>query len=443
MGPQSTIAPADRQRLLAGHDEFLFPCARPYYRSPLVLEEAQGVWVKDMEGREYLDLFAGILTTSIGHCHPAVTNAVTRQMAQIGHTSTLYVTRNQIDVASRIADLAPGALTRSFFTNSGTEAVETAVTLACIFTGRTEVIALKLGYHGRSMLATNLTAHAPWRPLPSSVAGIKHAMSPYPYRCPFRTPCDETCVDLFARDLEEVIETTTNGRPAALIAETIQGVGGFVVPPLGYFERVAEIIRGVGGLLIIDEVQAGWGRTGEHWFGIEHWGVEPDIMVTAKGVANGFPVGVTTTRSDVAESWTPKTISTFGGNPISMAAAAATLEVMTQEDTPARSAARGEQLGAALQGLAARHDWIGEARGMGLMWGLEIVDDRESKSPAPARALGLLEAAKEEGLLIGTGGLQGHVIRIGPSMLIEEDELDEGLTRLARACALVENRGAR
>jgi 4-aminobutyrate aminotransferase-like enzyme len=195
--------------------------------------------------------------------------------------------------------------------------------------------------------------------------------------------------------------------------------------------------------LIIDEVQAGWGRTGEHWFGIEHWGVEPDIMVTAKGVANGFPVGVTTTRSDVAESWTPKTISTFGGNPISMAAAAATLEVMTQEDTPARSAARGEQLGAALQGLAARHDWIGEARGMGLMWGLEIVDDRESKSPAPARALGLLEAAKEEGLLIGTGGLQGHVIRIGPSMLIEEDELDEGLTRLARACALVENRGAR
>ena len=443
MGPQSAIAPADRQRLLAGHDEFLFPCARPYYRSPLVLEEAQGVWVKDAEGREYLDLFAGILTTSIGHGHPAVIDAVTRQMARIGHTSTLYVTRNQIDVARRVADLAPGALTRSFFTNSGTEAVETAVTLACMFTGRSEVIALKLGYHGRSMLTTNLTAHAPWRPLPSSIAGIKHAMSPYPYRCPFKTPCDETCVELFARDLEDVIETTTNGRPAALIAETIQGVGGFVVPPPAYFQRAAEIIRRAGGLLIIDEVQAGWGRTGKHWFGIEHWGVEPDIMVMAKGVANGFPVGVTTTTDEIAESWTAKTISTFGGNPISMAAASATLEVMVREDTPRRSAVRGKQLGAALQELAARHEWIGEARGMGLMWALEIVADSESKNPDPSRAVALLEAAKEEGLLIGTGGLQGHVIRIGPSMLIEEDELGEGIARLGRACALIESGGAR
>jgi 4-aminobutyrate aminotransferase-like enzyme len=302
------------------------------------------------------------------------------------------------------------------------------------------VIALKLGYHGRSTLTTNLTAHAAWRPLPSSIAGIKHAMSPYPYRCPFKTPCDEACVDLFVRDVEEVIETTTNGRPAALIAETIQGVGGFVVPPPGYFGRVAEVIRRAGGLLIIDEVQAGWGRTGKHWFGIEHWGVEPDVMVMAKGVANGFPVGVTVTRDEIAESWTPKTISTFGGNPISMAAAAATLEVMTQEDTPTRSAVRGQQLGSALLELAARHDWIGEARGMGLMWGLEIVDDFESKRPDPSRAVALLEAAKEEGLLIGTGGLHGHVIRIGPSMLIEGDELGEGIARLERACALVEQR---
>jgi 4-aminobutyrate aminotransferase len=317
------------------------------------------------------------------------------------------------------------------------------VALACLHTGRSEVIALKLGYHGRSMLTTNLTAHAPWRPLPSSIAGIKHAMSPYPYRCPFKTPCDETCTELFARDLEHVIETTTNGRPAALIAETIQGVGGFVVPPPGYFQRVAEIIRNAGGLLISDEVQAGWGRTGKHWFGIEHWGVEPDIMVMAKGVANGFPVGVTTTRDEIAESWTAKSISTYGGNPVSMAATAATLDVMIEEDTPARCSARGEQLGAGLRDLAERYDWIGEARGMGLMWGLELVADPDSKKPDAARASALLEAAKNEGLLIGTGGLHGHVMRIGPSMLIEEDELGEGITRLQRACAIVEQGAAR
>ena len=437
MEPHSvaTSTVEEGQRALAGHDEYLFPCAKPLYRSPLVLEEGEGVWVRDSEGREYLDLFAGILTTSVGHCHPRVVQEVTEQMGRLGHTSTLYVTANQIEVARRIADIAPGSLTRSFFTNSGTEAVETAVVLASVFTGRTEVIALKLGYHGRSVLATNLTAHASWRPLASGIAGIKHAMSPYPYRCPFKSPCDETCVEAFARDLEEVILTTTNGRPAALIAETIQGVGGYVVPPPGYFQRAAEIIRSYGGLFISDEVQTGFGRTGDHWFGIEHWGVEPDIMVMAKGVANGFPVGVTTTRDEIAEAWTTKTISTFGGNPVSMAAAAATLDIMREEDVPARAADRGRELDSALRALEAEYDWIGEARGMGLMWGLEIVTDPQSKRPDPDRAVAILEAAKDEGLLVGLGGLHGHVIRIGPSLLITEDELAEGVERLARACA--------
>lgn len=423
------------QRVLAGHDEYLFPCAKPLYRSPLVLEEGQGVWVRDSEGGEYLDLFAGILTTSIGHCHPRVVQEVTEQMGRLGHTSTMYATANQVEVARRIADIAPGRLTRSFFTNSGTEAVETAIILASIFTGRTEIIALKLGYHGRSVLATNLTAHASWRPLASGIAGIKHAISPYPYRCPFKSPCDETCVEAFAHDLEEVILTTTNGRPAALIAETIQGVGGFVVPPPGYHQRAAEIIRSHGGLFISDEVQAGWGRTGDHWFGIEHWGVEPDIMVMAKGVANGFPVGVTTTRDEIAEAWTTKTISTYGGNSVSMAAAAATLDVMREEDTPRRATDRGRELGSALRALEAEYDWIGEARGMGLMWGLEIVTDGQSKKPDPGRTAALLEAAKDECLLVGSGGLYGNVIRMGPSMLITEDELAEAVERLARACA--------
>ena len=430
-------APSVRSLILADHERYLFPCVKPLYRNPIVLEQGEGVWVRSSDGAEYLDLFAGILTTSIGHCHPRVVGAVSKQLGRIGHTSTLYVTAEQVEAARRIAGIAPGRLECSFFTNSGTEAVETAIVLASVFTGRTEIIALRLGYHGRSVLGTNLTGHAPWRPLASGVAGIKHAISPYPYRCPFRRPCDGTCVDAYLEDLQQVIETTTSGRPAALIAEAIQGVGGYIVPPPGYFRRAAEVIRSHGGLFISDEVQTGFGRSGEHWFGIEHWGVEPDIMVMAKGVANGFPVGVTTTRREIAEAWTTKTISTFGGNAISMAAAVATLDVMREENVPMRSVDRGRQLGSALRALGAEHDWIGEARGMGLMWGIELVTDRESREPDAARATTLLEAAREEGLLVGLGGLHGNVVRIGPSMLITEDELAEAIRRFKRACGRV------
>jgi len=421
------------------HRQFLFPCGPPYYQDPLVLVRGEGTMVEDAEGRKYLDLFSGILTTSVGHCHPEVVERVRRQVGVLGHTSTLYLTENQIQVAEQMADLAPGGLTQSFFTNSGTEAVETAIMLACLATGSSEIIALRHAYSGRSFLTTNMTAHAPWRPLATSIPGIKHVMSPYPYRCPFGTPCDERCVDALARDLEEVIATTTNGKPAAFFAETIQGVGGYIVPPPGYFQRAAEIIRRYGGLFICDEVQTGFGRTGEKWFGIEHWKVEPDIMVMAKGIANGFPVGATLTRPEIAKAWTAKTISTFGGNPVSMAAASATLEVMTREGTPERSQVRGSQLRKGLEDLGDQHAWIGEVRGMGLMQALELVEDPVTKEANPSKAQALLEAAREEGVLLGLGGLQGHVIRLGPSMLISEEEVADGLERLGRACRVVDS----
>jgi 4-aminobutyrate aminotransferase len=237
-----------------------------------------------------------------------------------------------------------------------------------------------------------------------------------------------------------VIETSTSGQPAAFIAEPIQGVGGFIVPPRGYFQRAAEIIRRRGGLFIADEVQTGFGRTGGKWFGIEHWEVVPDIMTMAKGIANGFPVGAVISTDEIAASWTGKTISTYGGNPVAMAATEATLAVMEREDVPARSTVRGEQLRAGLDALFEQHEWIGEVRGMGLMQALEIVEDRHSKKPDSARAKRLLEAAKEEGLLIGLGGLYGQVIRLGPSMLIREAEVADGLERLGRACKQVDRR---
>ena len=426
-------------RETAGAQEsLLFPCVKPYYREPITIASASGVEVTDVRGRKYLDLFAGILTTSVGHCHPEVVRRVTEQVGVLGHTSTLYLTENQERVARILAEITPGKLRRSFFVNSGTEAVETAIMMACIYTGRSEVIALRHAYSGRSMLTTNITAHAAWRPLSSTAAGIKHALSPYPYRSPFGEQTEEQMAEAFARDLEEVIQTTTTGKPACLIAEPIQGVGGFIVPPAGYFQRAAEIIRRYGGLFVADEVQTGFGRTGDRWFGIEHWDVEPDIMTMAKGIANGFPVGATMTTDEIANAWTSKSLSTFGGNPISMAAAEATLEVMIREDVRSRSAARGAQLREGLEALATRHPWIGEVRGMGLMQALELVEDPSTKAPSPRRAGMLLEASKEEGLLIGLGGLHGQVIRLGPSMLIGEGEIEDGLARLGRACDAVQ-----
>ena len=424
--------------VLAAHREFLFPAVRPLYDQPLVLDEGAGVRVRDVEGREYLDFFGGILTTSVGHCHPEVVERVQAQVGRLGHISPLYVNEPQVDAARQLAEIAPGGLSQAFFTNSGTEAIETAIHMAFLHTGRSEIIGLRQAYHGRSFLATNVTAMGVWRPLASSFPGVKHAMTPYPYRCPFKQPCDESCGEAFARDLEDVICTTTNGRPAAFIAESILGVGGYIVPPPGYFARAAEIIRSYGGLFISDEVQSGFGRTGGRWFAIEHWGVEPDIMVMAKGIANGVPVGATITRPDIAVSWTPKTFSTFGGNPVSMAAACATLDVMVAEDVPSRAETRGTQLSRGLDELKDQYNWIGESRGMGLMQALEIVHDKHTKEPAPQTAKALLGAAREEGLLIGIGGLHGHVLRIGPSLLISEAEVAEGLDRLGRACERVE-----
>ena len=424
--------------IVAGQREVLLPAMLHMYSEPLALAEGKGVRVRDADGKEYLDLFSGILTTSLGHCHPRIIERVNEQMNRLGHVSTLYATEVQVEAARLLAEVAPGNLTRTFFTNSGTEAIETALMMACLHTGRSEIIALRMAYHGRSFMATNVTAHGSWRPLATRVAGIHHTLAPYSYRCPFKQPCDESCAEAFARDLDEVIATSTNGQPAAFIAETIMGVGGYVVPPPGYFQRVAEIIRGYGGLLIIDEVQAGFGRTGRHWFGIEHHGVLPDIMVMAKGIAGGFPVGATITTDEIAASWKGKTISTFGGNPICMAAMCATIEVMKEERVYANAQERGGELRAGLEALQKKHPWIGDVRGMGLMQAMEIVEDPQGKKPDPARTNALLEACRDEGLLLGQGGMWGHCVRIGPSLLITAQEIAEGVEKLGRACARVD-----
>ncbi len=295
---------------------------------------------------------------------------------------------------------------------------------------------MRHSYAGRSLTALSITGQQPWRVVPTQVAGVKHGLSPYCYRCPLGLEypsCGVKC----AQDLEELIRTETTGRPAAFIAEPIQGAGGFIVPPKEYFQIAVGIVRSHGGLFICDEVQTGWGRTGDHWCGIEHWGVEPDIMTFAKSIANGFPVGATVATEEVAAAFTGLSLSTFGGNAISMTAVDATLDVMEREHTPRRSAERGAQLRARLERFQERYPFIGDVRGMGLMQALELVEDRKTKEPAPKKTLALMEAAKRQGLLIGKGGLYGNVLRIAPSMLITAEEVDDGCARLDRALAEV------
>ena len=432
----TTTLTSNASDVRARHKEFLFPCVANYYEEPLVLTRGKGAMVSDADGREYLDFFGGILTLGLGHCHDEVVSRVQQQIAQLGHTSTLYQTENMVNVAERLATITPGKLKKSFFTSSGTEANETAILLAKIYTGKQEIIALRHGYSGRSLTALSLTGHAPWRLIPTQVGGIKHAMSPYCYRCPFGLEHDDgACGYKCATDIEDLIRTETTGQPAAFIAEPIQGVGGFITPPKGYFEVAVGIVRKYGGLFICDEVQTGFGRTGDHWCGISHWGVEPDIMTFAKSIANGFPVGATIATADVANAFTGLTISTFGGSPITMSATEATLEVMERENTPKRSAERGKQLRAHLLALKDKYPVIGDVRGMGLMQGVELVEDRKTKEPATKRTTKVLEAAKRHGLLVGKGGLYGNVLRVAPSMLISEAEVDEAARRLDLAFA--------
>ncbi len=424
----------DPKTVLQKHNQYLLPAVANYYKKPLVIEQASGASMQDTEGRSYLDFFGGILTVSLGHCHPTVTEKVIEQLHKLQHTSTLYPTEPIVNLAEKLSDITPGALNKSFFTNSGTEADETAVMLAQLATGYQEVLALRHGYAGRSMLAMTLTAHAPWRVLPTPIAGIKHAHNPYCYRCAMGLTypsCDLRC----ARDLEELILTTTQGKVACLIAEPIQGVGGFVVPPPDYFKVAAEIVRKYGGLFISDEVQTGFGRTGEKMFGIEHFGVQPDIMTMAKGIANGFPMGVTIATDEVAQSLQALSISTFGGNPVSCTAAQATIEVIQEEQILRRAGELGARLRTGMEALAEKYTVIGDVRGMGLMQGLELVVDRKTKEPATATAVKLMELTREEGLLIGKGGLLGNVIRIAPPMLITADEIDQGLQILDRCLA--------
>ncbi len=415
-----------RDEIVRKHKEYLFNCVTTYYKDPLVIDHAKGQYVCDVEGRQYLDFLGGIVTISVGHSNEKVTAKIKQQIDRVQHTSTLFPTEAIVALAEKMAEIAPGKLQKSYFTNSGSEANEVAVLTARMHTGNYDVIALRHGYSGHTQLTKSLTGLHTWRKAGVVPFGIVHAPGPYCYRCPYGLTypsCELHC----AKDVEDVIRTSTGGAVAGLLAETIQGLGGVVVPPPGYFKIVANIVRNYGGLFISDEVQAGFGRTGKRWFGIEHWEVEPDIMTCAKGMANGVPIGCTITRPEIADSYKGLTISTFGGNPVTCVAAKATIDLIEEDRLMDNAETTGKQFREGLEALKEKHPAIGDVRGMGLMQGVELVKDRKTKEPAPDLTNRVLERTRANGLIVGKGGLYANVVRMSPPLNIPKADIDQAL----------------
>jgi 4-aminobutyrate aminotransferase-like enzyme len=406
------------------HKQFLFPAVSMYYQEPIALVKGEGNYVWDDTGKKYLDAFGGVLTVSVGHANPKVVSAIVEQVKKISHTSTLYANGPQGDLAEKLASIAPGNLKKSFFTSSGTEANETAMNAARHATGRMEIITLRHSYSGRTLQTLAGCGQSTWKKLPTLVPGIHHAHAPYCYRCPFGATYP-TCGLKCAEDIEELILTETGGEIAAFMAETIIGSGGFIVPPPGYFEKATAIAKKYGGLFIADEVQTAWGRTGEHWWGIQHWDAKPDIMVSAKGMGNGAPVAMTIATPEVADKYPGITFATFGGNPVSMAAAMSTIQVIEEQNLLDNCKTTGAYLGERFAALKDKHQLIGDARGLGMMQALELVKDRKTKEPSPQATAKVFEVTKQRGVLIGKGGVYGNVIRTGLMLNAGKPEVDE------------------
>jgi 4-aminobutyrate aminotransferase-like enzyme len=426
-----------KSEIILANREFLFPAVFHYYKEPLVVSRAKDQHVWDADGNQYLDFFGGIVTVSVGHCNESVNSKLRQQMDTLQHVSTVFASEPQAALAKKIASITPdGKLTKSFFTSSGTEANETAIVAARCYTGSSEIVALRHSYHGRSALAMTLTAHSNWRLGGVPQPGIVHAHNAYCYRCPFDLSYPD-CGVKCAQDVEELIRTTTSGRIAGFIAEPIQGVGGFITPPREYFGIVADIIRKYGGIFISDEVQTAWGRTGGKWFGIEQYGVTPDIITSAKGLGNGFPTGLTVARPEIADAMKGATISTFGGNPMAATAGKAVLDYIEEQNLRVNAAEVGAHLRNRLLELQDKHPLIGEVRGMGLMQGVELVQDRKTKVPAAAETAQMMEATRENRILLGKGGLYGNVLRISPPLNISKTDVDEFAGLLDRSFAQV------
>ncbi|HEU5472179.1 MAG TPA: aspartate aminotransferase family protein [Actinophytocola sp.] len=404
-----------------------------YYADPIEIVHGHGRRVTDSHGKTYLDFFAGILTNAIGYDVAEIGDAVRKQLdTGIMHTSTLYLIRSQVELAERIAELSGIPDAKVFFTNSGTEANETALMLATQYRRSNQVLAMRNSYHGRAFATVGITGNRGWSASSLSPVKVSYVHGGYRYRSPFGALSDVDYIKACTDDLREIIQTTTSGDVACMIAEPIQGVGGFCVPPDGLYGAFAEVLAEYGILFISDEVQTGWGRTGEHFWGIDAHGVVPDMMTFAKGLGNGLAIGGVVARGEVMDSLAANSISTFGGNPVATVGAKAVLDYVFDHDLQANAAKQGARLMQGLRTIAERSAVVGDLRGKGLMIGIELVEPGGNTPSVPA-ATAVLEETRARGLLVGKGGLHNNVIRLAPPMTVTEDEVDEALEALAGA----------
>lgn len=401
---------------------------------PIVIERAQGAVVTDDAGKEYIDCFAGISVVNAGHCNPEVVRAAKEQMDKLVHCcSYIYHNEPVANLAEKMANITPGKLKKTFFANSGAEAIEGALKLAKLYTGKTEIIALETSFHGRTWGALSVTGNAGRKKRGGPYApGIAFAPAPNNFRSnaddaeKFGEQCAET--------LENILRFHTSGDIAAFLAEPVLGEGGIIVPPANYFKAVKRILDEHGILFIADEVQTGFGRTGA-MFAVEHYDIEPDILVTAKGIADGFPLGAFTTTDEIAAAFRPgEHLSTFGGNPVSCAAALANINFLEREKIPAKARTDGEYILTELKKMQEQFPIIGDVRGLGLMIGVELVAD-DSRTPAAAQAEAVRDTCLKKGLLIGVGGAFGNVVRVQPPLVISREQIDFALKILEESLA--------
>jgi len=409
---------------------------------PIEVDRAQGTTVTATDGKTYLDCFSGISVVNAGHNHPKVIAAAKAQMDKLVHCCTyVYYNPPAGRLAKRMAEITPGKLQKTFFANSGAEAVEGAMRLAKQFTGKKELVALSQSFHGRTVGTLSITGNLGRKKGAGPyLSGVAFAPAPYVYRCPFKTTTPDDCAAACAEGIEDAIRAQTSGDVAAFIAESVMGEGGIIVPPDNYFKYAKAVCDKHGILFISDEVQCGFGRTGK-MFAIEHYGVEPDIICTAKGIADGFPLSAFTARADVGGAFKPGDhLSTFGGNPVSCAAALANIEVMRDEKLPENATARGDQIQKRLKKSAETAPLIGDVRGKGLMIGVELIKDKQ-KTPAVAETKEVRRLCREAGVLVGSGGTYANVIRIQPPLTLSAAEADRLCDVLSDAVKKVASAG--
>ena len=418
--------PIGPEAILEKKKKYIMPCLAHFYKEPRQFVKGEMQYLFDSEGRKYLDCFAGVSVINCGHCNPEINAEVVKQVQSLQHVCNTYLTENFVNLAEKLAEVTPGDLQKTFFCSTGTEANEGALLLASIYTGKDEFIALRNGLHGRTKLTMSLTGIQMWRTDPHPCGGIHFAPNAYCYRCPLgkKFPeCDYACADA----VDDLIRTATSGQPAALIAEPIQGNAGIVTPPKGYFKRLKEILASHNALLIIDEVQTGFGRSGK-MFAIENFDVVPDIMTMAKALGNGAPISAFTASAKIADTYTKPGASTLGGNPVSSIAGLGVLKYIQEHNLMENAQARGQQLYDGLVELQKKHPIIGDIRGIGLMRGAEFV--HADKSHAPEELEMVLEEMKNRGFIIGKNGVARNVMAFQPPLVITETDVNNVLNTL-------------